>query len=168
MKRQKRIFISVNALYGLMVLFFLLDLFQILEAKGEYFKSIIHVGTILSTPIILVCNLMVFKIRKWELLFYTSSLVLMTFFYLVVSQVGLLGYLFSIESYQTQTILYENTYCGFRTIEFQMKDLGARGFDRRYVEVTYLTPCFMITKEVDPDKNPGEGWIKVDEQRTVL
>lgn len=49
-----------------------------------------------------------------------------------------------------------------------MEDIGALGYNERYVEVTYFTPWFMITKEIDPEEDPGPGWIKVDKEVNEL
>ncbi|WP_343632854.1 hypothetical protein [Fluviicola sp.] len=43
-----------------------------------------------------------------------------------------------------------------------MEDIGVFGYNKRYVEVTYLTPWLMITKQVDPKNDPGEGWVRID------
>lgn len=70
--------------------------------------------------------------------------------------------LFSTGAWQTQTILYQNGHLSFKTVEFQIQDAGALGYNKRTVEVFYLTPFFMITSEVPNDINKRVEWVKVD------
>lgn len=151
-----------------MTLLFLLDLFEIVEIKGEGLVSFIHFGSILFTPLIVLFDLLIFQFRKLAYLLYVVPIVLTICFSTVIVHIGLLHYLFSVGSFETQAILYENTYNSFKTIEFQMEDIGALGYNERYVEVTYFTPWFMITKEIDPEEDPGPGWIKVDKEVNEL
>jgi len=43
-----------------------------------------------------------------------------------------------------------------------MQDVGAFGYNKRTVEVFYLTPLFMITGEIPNDEEKRIDWIKVD------
>lgn len=49
-----------------------------------------------------------------------------------------------------------------------MQDVGVFGYNERYVEVTYLTPWFMITNEIDPKEKRGAEWLKVDKEINEL
>lgn len=167
-KGIKWFLISINILYSLVVLLFVLDLFKIAEIKGEKLVSFIHFGALSSTPVIVISNLTVFRISRITLFWCISPLILVLCFCTVVSKIGIMGYLFSIGSYQTQTIHYVNFHKGFRTIEFQMQDAGALGYNKRFVEVTYLTPWLMITKRIDQDKEPGANWVKIDKDLNEL
>jgi hypothetical protein len=151
-----------------MVLIFIFDLVEIVEVKGQKLDRFVNFGSLLFTPIIVVCNLFLFKIRRFTLLICIPSVCLTVVFVTIVSRVGMFAYLFSVGSYQTQTILYENTSWGSKTIEFQMQNVGVFGYNERYVEVTYLTPWFMITDEVDPDEKRGKEWIKMDKEVNEL
>lgn len=151
-----------------MAIFYVLDLFELLEIKGERLKTFIHIGALLSTPIIVCYNLFILKLRKWNILIGIASLSTVLSFSMIVSQQSFLGYLFSMESWKTQTVLYEHGHFGFKRIEFQMQDVGALGYNRRYVSVTYITNWFMITEEIDPDKILTGEWIKVDKNVNEL
>lgn len=155
-----RLFYFLNAVYGLMVLSFILDVFGIVEVKGQKLDSFVNFGTLIFTPIIIVCNLIVFKIKRLTLWLCIPSAFLIVCFITIVSRFDFLAYLFSIGSYQTQTILYENAYCECKTIEFQIQDVGALGYNERFVEVTCLTPWFMITNEIDPEQKKGQSGLK--------
>jgi hypothetical protein len=75
---------------------------------------------------------------------------------------------FSMGAWRTQTILYQNGHLTFKTIEFQMQDVGAFGYNKRTVEVFYLTPLFMITSEVPTDIDNRIEWVKVDKEVNEL
>ncbi len=64
--------------------------------------------------------------------------------------------------WKTQTVIYQNGHLPFKKVEFQMQDVGALGYNRRNVEVTYLTPLFMIVHPIEDDMDQRIEWIKVD------
>jgi hypothetical protein len=76
--------------------------------------------------------------------------------------------LFSSGAWRTQTILYQNGHLSFKTVEFQMQDIGALGYNRRTVEVIYLTPLFILTSEVPNDIDKRVEWIKVEKDVNEL
>ncbi len=82
--------------------------------------------------------------------------------------VGPMKILFSTGAWQTQTILYQNGHFSFKTIEFQMQDVGALGYNNRTVEVFYLTPLFMIISEVPNNIDKKVEWVKVDKDVNEL
>ena len=51
--------------------------------------------------------------------------------------------------WKTQTIIYENGHFDNKTIEFQMQDKGALGYNRRIVEVTKFTFFLKLIEQVD-------------------
>ena len=51
--------------------------------------------------------------------------------------------------WKTQTIIYENGHFNNKTIEFQMQDKGALGYNRRIVEVTKFTFFLKLIEQVD-------------------
>ena len=60
-----------------------------------------------------------------------------------------------------------------RTFKFQdcgvsMQDIGALGYNKRTVEVLYLTTFFMITSEVPNDIDKKVEWLKVDKEVNEL
>ena len=76
--------------------------------------------------------------------------------------------LFSIGAWRTQTILYQNGHLSFKTVEFQMQDVGGLGYNKRTVEVFYLTPYFMISYEVPNDIDKRVEWVKVNKEINEL
>ena len=49
-----------------------------------------------------------------------------------------------------------------------MQDIGALGYNKRTVEVIYLTDLFMIVKPVIDDINQRVEWIKVNQEINEL
>ena len=72
--------------------------------------------------------------------------------------------IYSTGAWQTKTILYKNGHFSFKTIEFQTQDIGAMGYNKRTVEVLYLTNIFMITNEIPQDIDNKVEWIKIDKE----
>ncbi len=81
---------------------------------------------------------------------------------------GPMKILFSKGAWRTQTILYQNGHLSFNTVEFQMQDVGALGYNKRTVEVFSLTRFFMITSKVPNDIDKRVEWVKVDKEVNEL
>ena len=77
---------------------------------------------------------------------------------------GPLKILFSTGVRKTQTILCQNEHLSFKKVEYQMQNVGALGYNRRTVEVIYLTNFFMIVNEVQPDIDDKIEWVKVNKE----
>ena len=71
-------------------------------------------------------------------------------------------------TWKTQTTIYENRYSNSRKIEFQMKDVGALGYRKRTVDVTYLTNWFMTIELFDEKNIDQTQWIRIDENTNEL
>lgn len=158
----------LNIFYILICFLFILDVFDIVEAKGSNVKTFIHCGSLLLTPILVLYNLFVQKSTKWSIGIGIIAFSIVLCFCLVISKRGLLGYLFTSESWKTQTVLYENVQFESIRVEFQMQDVGALGYNERFVSVIYITNWFMITDEIDPNKIFGKEWVKVDKEINEL
>lgn len=168
MRIEKKLLIGVNCLYCLLVILYLLDLFQLLEIKGDKLQGFIRGGAILPIVPLTLSNLLVFRKSNRKYLSLVPQLVVVCNIAFVILKIGFLGYLFSSGTWHTQTILYKNARSGTRTIEFQLRDVGAFGYDERVVEVTYFTPWFMLTKEIDPNSKPGKEWGKINKEVNEL
>ena len=75
---------------------------------------------------------------------------------------------FSSSSWKTQKIIYQNGHLNFKKVEFQMQDVGAFGYNKRTVEVTYLTNLFMIVSPLEKDIDKRVEWVKVDKEVNEL
>ena len=68
----------------------------------------------------------------------------------------------SSQAWRTQKVLYTHGHLPFKQVEFQMQDVGALGYNKRTVDVTYLSDNFMIVSPIDYDITSRVEWIKAD------
>ena len=84
---------------------------------------------------------------------------------ITVVSVLLLGLILEITdwtgNWKTQAIIYDQRNLKRKTIEFQMQDKGALGFNRRIVEVTRITGFLEYVVPIDTSK-VSLPWIKVN------
>lgn len=140
---------------------------------------ILWVGFSIIFLISLVTNLEIksSSIRNISLLLTVSGFVIMiirilrikipenfnrTRIFLLVIISGLLLTMFQVKGdWNTQTIIYKHGHLNFKSIELQMQNKGASGYNRRIVEVTKLIGFLRIIDTVDTNKI-GAPWIKVN------
>jgi hypothetical protein len=154
----------LNIIYGLTVALFLLDSLTSFDIKSQGLKTFIYIGLLIGTPLTLVWNLLVIKTKSKRIIGTIFPTIILT----LIIVVGPMKFLFSTGAWQTQTILYQNGHLSFNTVEFQMQDIGALGYNKRIVEVFYLTPFFMITSDVPNDIDKRVEWVKVDKDVNEL
>ena len=160
----KKITIIINVVYALVLLLFLLDNLNSFDIKNQTIKSFVYFGFIIESPLILIWNLFLLKTKSIRII----GTVLPAIILILVILSGPNKILFRIGAWKTQTILYENGHLRFKTIEFQMQDLGALGYNKRTVEVFYLTKLFIIIKDLPEDIDSKVEWIKVDKDINAL
>lgn len=146
------------------VLLFLLDGLTSFDIKNQFLKSFVYFGFLIGTPTILLWNLFSIKTKTKRII----GIVYPTILLVLILVVNPLTILFSSGAWRTQEILYQNGHLSFKTVEFQMQDIGARGYNKRTVEVIYLTPLFMLTSEVPNDIDKRVEWIRVDKEVNEL
>ncbi len=112
----------------------------------------------------LVWNLWTLKTKKWKTIGSTLPVIAL----IGILIIGPMRILFSSGSWKTQTILYQNGHLTFKKVEFQMQDVGALGYNKRTVEVIYLTDLFMIVSPVEKGIEKRVEWIKVDKDLNEL
>ena len=154
----------LNVIYSLTVVLFLLDGLTNFDIKSQSIKSFVYFGLLIGTPLTLVWNFLVIKTKTNRVIGTVFPTIILT----LILVVGPMKILFSTGAWRTQTILYQNGHLSFKTAEFQMQDVGALGYNKRTVEVFYLTPLFMITSEVPNDIDKRVEWVKVDKDVNEL
>ncbi|AFM02763.1 hypothetical protein Fleli_0274 [Bernardetia litoralis DSM 6794] len=154
----------LNIIYGLTVLLFLLDSLTSLDIKSQALKSFVYFGLLIGTPLTLIWNVVTIATKKQKIIWT----ILPTTVLVMILILNLMKFLSSTGTWRTQTILYQNKNLSFKTVEFQMKDIGAFGYNRRTVEVFYLTPLFIITSKVPNDIDEGVEWFKADKDVNEL
>jgi hypothetical protein len=143
---------------------FLLDGLTSFDIKSQAIKSFVYFGLLIGTPFTLIWNLVVIKVKKTRIIWTAFPTIII----ILILIVGPMKILFATSVWQTQTILYQNEKSGFKTVEYQMQDVGAFGYNKRTVEVFYLTPLFMITNEVPDNLDKNAEWLKVDKDVNEL
>jgi hypothetical protein len=164
MKSLARTTDILNILYGLTLVFFLLDSLTSFDIKSQSIKSFVYIGCLIGTPLTLMWNFLVIKPKTIRIIGTAFPIVML----LLILIIGPMKILFSSGAWQTQTILYQHGHLNFKTVEFQMQDLGALGYNKRTVEVFYLTPCFMISWDAPCDIDKRIEWVKVDKDVNEL
>jgi hypothetical protein len=134
------------------------------DIKSQGLKTFVYFGLLIGTPLTLVWNFFVIKTKSKRII----GTIFPTIILVLILIVGPMKILFSTSAWRTQTILYQNGHLSFKTVEFQMQDIGAFGYNKRTVEVLYLTPLFMITSEVPNDIDKKVEWLKVDKEVNEL
>ncbi len=154
----------INWFFVVAVAFFLLDSLTPLEIKSQFLKSFAYLGLIIGAPIVIIWNLLYIKPKQKKI----TSLILPTLTLIIIIVLGPLKILFSSGAWHTQNILYRNWHSNFAKIEYQMQDAGTFGYNRRTVQVSYLTKFFMIVGEVPDNIEKSVEWIKVDKDVNEL
>lgn len=109
------------------------------------------------TPLTLFWNLWTFKTSKWKII--GSTIPTLTLIGILI--IGPIKIAFSASTWRTQKVIYQNGHLSFKKVEFQMQDVGALGYNKRTVEVIYLTDLFMIVSPVEKDIDKRVEWVKV-------
>jgi hypothetical protein len=143
---------------------FVLDELTGFEIKNQSIKSFTYFGILILTPLTLIWNLLTFKTRKKKI--FAVAIPILTLIRILI--VGPMKIVFSSTAWRTQEILYQNGHLTFNKVEFQMQDVGAFGYNKRTVEVIYLTDLFMIIEPVDKDIYKRVEWVKVDKELNKL
>ncbi len=154
----------LNIIYGLTVVLFLLDSLTSFDIKSQSIKSFVYFGLLIGTPLTLIWNAWTIKSRNGKIIWTVFPSIVLT----LILVAGPMKILFSKGAWRTQTILYQNGHLSFNTVEFQMQDVGALGYNKRTVEVFSLTRFFMITSKVPNDIDKRVEWVKVDKEVNEL
>ncbi len=161
---MKKITIIINLIYFLIALLFYLDLFTSFDIKDEQIKSFIYYSVFLLIPFILLYNfkrLQSFSLKVVSFIIPIISIILI----LTLSPIKII---FLSSSWKTQTIMYKHKYLSFKKIELQMQDIGALGYNKRIVEVLYLTKYFMVTRPVSENIKNKVEWLAVNKEINEL
>jgi|SRR5690554_836054 len=156
----KKIAKILNIIFSLSFGLFLLDLLPNFDIKNQLIKSFVYIFSTYGSVLIILINLQQ-KLNKLTLIFPTIG-VLGIFF------IGPFKILNAKSAWKTQTIIYQNGHLANKTIEFQLQDIGSRGYNKREVETFYLTKHFMIIAEVPKDIENRVEWVKVNEEINEL
>ncbi len=164
MTMKKYISTILNGIFILTILLFALDGLTSFEIKSQAIKSFTYFGIMMLAPLTLIWNLWTFKTRKWKII--GSTIPTLTLFGILI--IGPLKIAFSASAWRTQKVIYQNGHLTFKKVEFQMQDVGALGYNKRTVEVIYLTDLFVIVSPVEKDIDKRVEWVRVDKEVNEL
>ncbi|KAB7530794.1 hypothetical protein F8C76_04660 [Flagellimonas olearia] len=150
----------LNGIFILILLLFVLDMLTSFEIKSQAIKSFAYFGIMALSPLTLLWNLWAFKTRKEKMI----GLAIPTLALVGILIIGPLNILYSSSAWETQKVLYQNGHLDFKKVELQMQDVGALGYNKRTVEVTYLTDLFMMISPVEKDIDNRVEWVKVNKE----
>lgn len=148
----------LNIIYVITLGLFLLDSLTSFDIKNQSIKSFVYFGLLIGTPLTLIWNAWCIKARTGKLL----GTVLPTIILILIIVWGPMNIMSSAGAWRTQAILFQSGHFCFKTVEFQMQEIGSLSCNKRTVEVFYLTPFFTITSKVPNDIDKRVEWIKVD------
>jgi hypothetical protein len=164
MTSKKNISTILNGIFILTILLFVLDGLTSFEIKSQTIKSFTYFGIMVLTPLTLIWNLWAFKTAKWKIV--GSAIPTLTLIGILI--IGPLKIAFSATAWRTQKVIYQNGHLIFKKVEFQMQNVGAFGYNKRTVEVIYLTDLFMIVSPVEKDLDRRVEWVKVNKEVNEL
>ena len=164
MTTKKYISRLLNGIFILVIGLFVFEGITSFEIKSQAIKSFTYFGILILAPLTLIWNLWIFKNTKWKII--CSTLPILTI--IGILTIGPMEIIFSSGSWKTQKIIYQNRHLNFKKVEFQMQDVGALGYNKRTVEVTYLTNLFMIVSPVDSHIDKRVEWVKIDKEINEL
>jgi hypothetical protein len=148
----------LNSTYCLILLLFFFDLLPHFDIKSQALKSFAYLGLLVGTPILLLWNYFAISQRKQQYLGTLYPSIILIF----IIVIGPLHVLFASGAWHTQTVLYQHRNSRFKQIEFQLQDKGALGYNKRIVQVFYLTPLFIRTSPVPKKNHLSSEWKKVN------
>jgi hypothetical protein len=157
-KRLKIATATLNSIYLLTMILLLLDDLTYFNIKAQILKSAIYMGLLIGTPTIIAWN--VFLINSQTIRFI--SLIVPVSALIAILILGPKNIILAQNSWKTQAILYKHGHLSFKRIEFQMKDLGAHGYNQRNVKVIYISQYFMIASPVSLNDSLSPEWIRSD------
>ena len=143
----------LNILITLLVILFLADIYTAFGIKNMTLRYIIYTSFILS-PIIIIFNLILISNLKIKLL----SFIIPVFTLVFSLSIGYMPIIFNSANWKTQTIIYQNIEDDNLTIEYQIQDVGAFGYNKRTVIVYDLLGLFAVIKPTDIDTISKANW----------
>lgn len=146
-----------NIIYILVVFLFLQDVFTNVDISFQPLKTGVYWGIMILSPIMLIFNSFI-KINLGKKIALILISIFMLTFIFVIKPINIL---FASGVWETREVLFRNTNNN-RTIELQIQDRGALGYNKRTVEVLHLTPLFLFAKKAPQITERNPEWILVE------
>lgn len=140
---------TILSLFIISTALLLADLLTSLEINCSIIYSTSLFISLISLFLILDVIYLKNKVKKFNLFAFSASLFIsLVVFALFPSQ------------WQTQTLLYKHGHFSLKTIEFQMQDIGSRGYNKRIVERTKILPGISLIELKKDTSTISLPWIK--------
>lgn len=143
----------INALILLLAILFLADIYTTFEIKNVLLRYFVYSSFIFS-PILIIFNLILISDKRVKLI----GLIIPILALVVCLNFGYMKIIFNSTNWKTQTILYENRSNDNLTIEHQMQDIGAFGYNKRTVSVYNIMGLFAVIKPIEIDTISKTNW----------
>lgn len=165
MNEIKKLSFFIFAIFLFCYFFYLLDSNEILEIKHDGLKSFVYFGIIIFSFFSILFSFFCYEEIKLKVLF--SILPIIAF--LQILSFGIINTFLSASSWKTQTLIYQNKFDSSKKVEFQMLDIGFAGYEKRTVEVNYITDWFFISSPYTEEIfNSDSDWKKVNKEVNEL
>lgn len=141
-----------NFIWGILLfcfIFFFLDYFEILLIKHEKFKSLIYFGLLISNLFSILLLFFISYQKKVKILLSIIPIISIS----IILKIGILNLIFSISTWKTQTILYQNIENSNLKVEFQMLDLGFQDTKREKWKFIILLIGFILSNQKKKNMN---------------
>ncbi|MEQ8474094.1 MAG: hypothetical protein RIC35_23060 [Marinoscillum sp.] len=148
--RTIKFIISFWILSGIVLL---IQFFTALELEYRPANYFLTLSTITFVPLVLWLKKRTFERRILTIVTLAFAVFRLTAFYINYDGGG---------SWRTQTILFEHQTNSLRTVEYQMQDKGARGYNRRIVKRTKVLPLLSWNVLTKTDDLSETDWKKVN------
>lgn len=143
----------INLLLLLITSLFFADIYTDFEIRNAVLRYFVYSNFILS-PILIIFNLLLLSNIRIKLI----SLIIPILSLVVCLNLGYLRIIFNSTNWKTQTIIYQNIEADNLTIEYQMQDIGAFGYNKRTVSVNNIIGLFAVIKPIDIDTISKTNW----------
>ncbi len=143
----------INLLLLLIASLFFADIYTAFEIRNAVLRYFVYSNFILS-PILIIFNLLLLSNIRIKLI----SLIIPILSLVVCLNLGYMRIIFNSTNWKTQTIIYQNIEADNLTIEYQMQDIGAFGYNKRTVSVNNIIGLFAVIKPIDIDTISKTNW----------
>lgn len=147
----------INIIYAVVILLFIADCQPWFDIVWQPLKGFVYAAILFSIPVVLVVNWKLYSNYLVAFIIVAGSIVL-----LISSPMILLDIAFSSDAWGMYAVEYVDKNSPGHTIERQVQDVGALGYNNRVVEVYHKNPFFIIVGETLPDTSDHSIWIPVN------
>jgi hypothetical protein len=161
MNLKNKLLIALNVMYSFIVILFIADYFSLFEISSQLVKSMVYIWCMAGTLLMVMINMILIQNKILGRVGFVIP-ILIAFGIIYLNPIDLF---YKMTTWKTQTILFENVKSSNRTIEFQMQDTGALGYNLRTVEVYKFGFIFRKVREINLSELSTTEWTEVN--RTI-